>query len=69
MIENKIEKLLKKRTNLKKEYFTIEEAKEYSSISSEISAYKMALELRKKDNKKSLFSKINFSNPKIIEYV
>jgi len=43
-IKNKIKKLIEKKEKLKKDYYTIEEAKKYSSISSEISAYKMILE-------------------------
>jgi len=65
-IENKIKQLVIKREKLKKNYFTKEEALEYSSISSEISAYKMILELRKK---KTSLEEVSFNNPKVIEYV
>ena len=68
-IEDKIKQLIIKREKLKKDYFTKEEALEYSSISSEISAYKMILELRKKNKKKSSLEEVSFNNPKIIEYV
>lgn len=43
MIESEIKKLSAKRDKLKKDYFTIDEAKEYLSVSSKISAYKMIL--------------------------
>ena len=67
-MEERIQKLYKKREELKKKHYSTEEALEYSSISSEISACKMILELRKK-KKKTIFWDVNFKNPKILKYV
>lgn len=40
-IEHKINELIAEREKLKKDYYTVEEAKKYSSISSKIAGYKM----------------------------